>query len=318
MKPKILVILGSTSTGKTDLALELAKKLNGELVSADSRQLYKYLDLGTGKLPGEYETLSKSDNYWQIDGIKVWMYDVASPEQRFNLYQYILIAQEIIYKITASGKSPILIGGTGLYIRSLLEGISDFGSEENNELRKELEELSLKELQEKIKQTNSGTLENLNNSEINNKRRLIRIYEKLVTAKSKQTFTGLEKDFNVLKIGLFDDRQTIRERIKKRIIKRIDDGMIEESKNLLNSGKLTYERMAELGLEYKYIAKYLKGEIKTIDELIETLSLKIGQYAKRQETWFKKEKSVNWFNISEPNFTKQVEKLIADWYNMPK
>lgn len=312
MKPKLLVILGTTSTGKTDLGLNLAKKLNGEIISADSRQVYKFLDLGTGKLPGKCETLEKFENHWKIDDIKIWMYDILNPEKRFNLYEYIIKANKQINEISKSKKLPIVVGGTGLYIRSLLEGITNFGIEENEELRKELELLSIEEIQKRI---NPETLKKLNESEQKNKRRLMRLVE-LSSEKSKpETYVGLEKNFNILKIGLKTDRKIIREKIKHRLISRISDGMIEESKKLLEKKILTFKRMEELGLEYKYLAKYLKGDIKTKEQLIEILSLKIGQFAKRQETWFKKEKNVNWIDISEKKFLEKVEKQILDWYN---
>jgi tRNA dimethylallyltransferase len=313
---KILVILGSTSTGKTDLGLEFAKKLNGELISADSRQVYKYLDIGTGKMPGEDVKVNKGDGYWEMDKIKVWLYDAVDPLTQFNLYQYIQKADEAIKQISKTSKLPILVGGTGLYIRALLEGVSDFGIEKKHDLRKELEALSLEEIKERIHILNPEILKTLNNSESKNPVRLIRIYEKLISgSKTENAFLGIEKNFKVLKIGLMTDRKILRERIKRRVLSRIDQGMIEESKSLLSRDILSYQRMEELGLEYKYIARYLKGEIKTLDELINILSLKIGQFAKRQETWFKKEKNVIWFDIMDQNFISKVEKQVVDWYN---
>lgn len=314
MKPKLLVILGTTSTGKTDLALNLAKKQNGELISADSRQLYKHLDIGTGKLPGTYESLEKEENYWKIDGIKIWMYDSVDPKERFNLYEYIKRSTEVINEISKSGKLPILVGGTGLYIRSLLEGISNFGIAENNDLREELEELDITEIRKRI---DPEILCKLNNSDINNKRRLIRLVEIATSPdeKSEASFTGLEKDFNILKIGLATDRNIIKDKISHRLIKRINEGMIEESKELLEKGIIDYKRMEELGLEYRYLAKFIKGEIKSTEELLNTLTTKISQFAKRQETWFKKDEEVLWFDISNPDLYEQVEKQVRDWYN---
>lgn len=312
-KLKLLVILGSTSTGKTDLGIDLAKKLNGEIISADSRQVYKHLDIGTGKLPGEFETLKKENDYWEIDGIKIWMYDVLNPDKRFNLYEYISKTTEIIQKISEKGKLPILVGGTGLYIRSLVEGVSNFGKEANTDLRNELESLEIEKLKEKL---NPDTLSKLNNSDLNNKRRLIRLIEMNQNPEaSANPFPGLDKNYDILKIGLTSDRKIIRERIKKRVLKRIEQGMIKESKNLLDSGVLTFERMEELGLEYKYLSRYLGGEIKSLDEFAEILSTKIGQFAKRQETWFRKEKNVVWFDILEKDFTSKVEMRVLDWYN---
>ena len=317
MKPKLLVILGTTSTGKTDLALELAKKQNGELVSADSRQVYTHLDIGTGKLPGSYETLEKGDGFWEIDGIKIWMYDVVNPEIRFNLYEYIKQASEKIKEIASRGKLPILVGGTGLYIRSLLGGISNFGIAENNDLRGELEELAIDEIRKRI---SPEVLSKLNNSDINNKRRLIRLVELSVNSeeKTEESFEGLQKDYDILKVGLATDRNIVRDKISHRLIKRINEGMVEESKDLMEKGLLNYERMEELGLEYRYLAKFLKGEIKSTEDFLKVLSTKISQFAKRQETWFKKDEGVVWFDISNPDLYKQVEMEVSDWYNTPK
>lgn len=312
MKNKLLVILGTTSTGKTDLGLDLAKKLNGELVSADSRQVYKYLDIGTGKLPANYESLEKNDNYWEIDGIKIWMYDAAEPQNRFNLYEYIKKAEAIVEDITRRGKLPILVGGTGLYIRSLLEGITNYGVAEDSDLREELEDLDTTEIKKRI---DPEIVKNLNNSDINNKRRLIRLVELASQTKSEEIFEGLENKYDILKIGLEINREELKEKISKRLISRINQGMIEESKDLLEKGILNYGRMEELGLEYRYLAKFIKGEIRQIEDFLNQLTIKISQYAKRQETWFKKEKNVEWYDIAESNYKAQVEKRIADWYN---
>ena len=312
MNNKLLVILGTTSTGKTDLALDLAKKLNGEIVSADSRQVYKYLDIGTGKLPGSYESLEKNDNYWEIDGIKIWMYDAAEPQNRFNLYEYIKKSEAIVEDITRRGKLPILVGGTGLYIRSLLEGITNYGVAEDTDLREELEDLDTTEIKKRI---DSNTLKNLNNSDINNKRRLIRLVELTSQTRSEETFEGIESKYQILKVGLTLNREDLKSRISKRLISRINQGMIEESRDLLDKGILSYQRMEELGLEYRYLAKFIKGEIKQIEDFLNQLTVKISQYAKRQETWFKKEKNVQWFNIQDADLNLKLEKAVTDWYN---
>lgn len=315
MGNKLLVILGPTSTGKTDLGIYLAKKIKGELISADSRQVYKGLDIGTGKLPGKFKSLRRGEDSWEIDGVRINLYDVVDPDERYNLHKYILDAQKVIAEIVRNGKLPILVGGTGLYIRSLLDGVSDFGNQADIGLRAELEGLEIDQIKQKIKAKDAEILKSLNNSEMNNKRRLIRIFEKMSSEKSGQTFPGIEKDFDVLKIGLRTDRSILDKRIKERVVRRIDDGMIEESKKLLREKILNFERMNELGLEYRYVARYLKGEIKTREELIEILSLRIRQYAKRQMTWFKKEKNVTWFDILDKDFLVKVDYQVLNWYN---
>ena len=158
------------------------------------------MDIGTGKLPGGEVIVNKKDDYWLMDNIKVWMYDVVAPDERFNLYEYVVKAEKIIDEISSSEKLPILVGGTGLYIRSLLEGVLEFGADENEDLRLELEDLETEEIKEKINHQNPEVLKNLNNSELNNKRRLIRLYEKLITSKNQNSFTGIEKDFDILSV----------------------------------------------------------------------------------------------------------------------
>ncbi len=315
MKRKLLVILGPTSTGKTDLGIEMAKKFSGEIISADSRQVYKYLDIGTGKEASIKYQVLRSKGFWIINGIKIWMYDILLPAEKFNLYEYVLKSQEIINNIVKNGKLPILAGGTGLYIRSLIEGISDFGTGENKNLRSEFKNLDIGEVRKRINKLSPEILKKLNNSELNNKRRLIRIIEKMTNPNTGKYYPGIQKDFDILKIGLKTGRKILRERIKIRVLSRIDQGMIKESEKLLNEGIITHKRMEELGLEYKYIGKYLRGEINTQDELIDILTLKIGQFAKRQETWFKKDSDVNWFDVTAANFGKKVEKKVSDWYN---
>ena len=315
MKQKLLVIQGPTSTGKTDLGILLAQKFNGEIVSADSRQVYKFLDIGTGKSPGSFKTLEKGENFWIIDGIKIWMYDVIEPKNRFNLYEYITRASKIIEEISTSGKLPILVGGTGLYIRSLLEGVSDFGTGQDEILRAELENLEINEIKKKISRLDPEIVKNLNNSELNNKRRLIRLVEKLSGTVKGGSYLGLERNFDVLKIGLGADRDLLSKRIAERVRKRVDQGMVLEAKDLLDLRILSFQRMLELGLEYKYLSKLLEGEIKNTDQFIEILSTKIRQFAKRQMTWFKNEKNTQWFDTGNKGFSDKVEYKVANWYN---
>lgn len=314
VNPKLLCILGLTSTGKTDLAISLASKLNGEIISADSRQVYKYLDIGTGKKPSQRLTIKIQKDCWEINNIKVWMYDVAMPAEQFNLYEYVTQAAEVIKKISARGKLPIIVGGTGLYIRSLTEGVSDFGSD-SDEFREELESLELEEIKERINKKNTKLLLSLNLSEISNKRRLIRLLERLSSKSIGKSFSGLGESFDILKIGLTGDRKIINKRIDERVLVRIKEGMIEESKDLINRKILTFERMKILGLEYGVLADFLQGKIESREKLIETLQIKIHQFAKRQMTWFKKEKNVEWVDTTDTNFINNVESRVLSWYN---
>lgn len=313
---KVLVILGPTAVGKTDIALKLAKKFNGELVACDSRQLYKGLDIGTGKMPGRETKVTKEAGYWEIDGVRVWMYDLADPRDGFNLKQYCDLATKIVEKILEKGKLPIIVGGTGLYLRGLLEGLSPLGGE-NKKLRESLEILPVGELQEKLHSLSPLTLKQMNQSDRSNKRRLIRKIELVsmypyIINKTKSSKLKVQS-WEIFKVGLSAPRSVINSRIDSRLVSRVDQGLFEEAKRL-HQGGLSFKRMRELGLEYGVLADLLEEKISQ-EGFLEKLKIKIHQYAKRQETWFKKEKGVNWFDITEKDLIRRVERLIQQWYD---
>lgn len=288
-KDKLLVILGPTSTGKTDLGLRLAKKFNGELISCDSRQVYKGLDIGTGKLPGSS-----------------WMLDVCDPKDQYSVAEYVKDANKVINDILEREKLPIIVGGTGFYLKALLEGLPNLEVPIDLRLRRQLNNLTVEELQKKL---SNEKLAKMNGSDRQNPRRLIRAIE-LKGWKSIKEF----KIYDSLKIGLTAPREILYQRSDSRIIDRIKQGMIEEAKRLRKKG-LGLERMKQLGLEYGILADYLSGKINTKEDLVKTLQLKIHGYIKRQQTWFKKGKNINWFDITEKNYAKKVEKIITKWYH---
>ncbi len=310
---KLLVILGPTSTGKTDLAISLAKKFNGELISCDSRQVYKGLDLGTGKFPGKNVKVKKGEGYWILDGVRVWMYDVADPKERYDVSKYISKASKILYKIQKQGKLPIIVGGTGLYLKGLLYGFSNLGIPMDKKLRKQLEKLSLQELQNKLQKLALDRWNLMNNSDRQNPRRLVRAIELSMGNGKEIKVKGKIKNFNILKIGLTAPREILYKRIDERVVSRINAGMIEEAENLHKSG-LSFKRTRQLGLEYGVLADYLEKKI-TKEEMIKILQGKIHAYARRQETWFKKETNINWFDITKEDFEEKMEKLIFKWYH---
>lgn len=312
---KVLVILGTTSTGKTDLALKLAKKFNGELVAADSRQVYKGLDLGSGKLPGGKATVKKSHGFWEISGIKVWMYDVVSVNNQYSVFNYVNQANKAINNIHSKGKLPIVVGGTGLYIKALLAGLPNLEVPRNLKLRRELEGLSLMDLQKKIQQLDPKKWEAMNYSDQHNPRRLIRAIEVAVKGKKhrKNAAQPLSLKGNILKIGLKCSRDLLYKRIDERIISRFNEGMIEEAVRLHKKG-LSLKRMKQLGLEYGVLADYLQGNSQK-EQLINILSGKIHDYARRQITWFKRERNIYWYDISQKKWLKKVETKVNSWYH---
>lgn len=312
---QLLIILGPTSTGKTDLALSLAKKFNGELVSCDSRQVYKDLDIGTGKLPNLNVRVKKCDQFWELDGIKVWMYDVVNFKKQYTVSDYVKDANKALKKIIKSGKLPIVVGGTGLYLKALLYGLDDLSIPINLKLRKQLENLTLEQLQNKLNKLSSVKWESLNNSDRNNPRRLIRYIELIIMLPEKRVSKNkMKRKFDVLKIGLIAPKEFLCKKIDQRVLLRINQGMIEETEKLYKKG-LSLKRMMVLGLEYGALAKYKQGYIKSKEEFISFLQLKIHQYLKRQLTWFKKETDILWFDVTEKDFSKMVEKRIAKWYH---
>lgn len=292
MMRKLLVILGPTATGKTDLALQLAKKFNGELVSCDSRQVYKGLDIGTGKYPSKKSKIKRQKNCWEIDGVNIWMYDVADPRKQYTVFNYVQDANKVIDEIQKRKKLPIIVGGSGLYLKAILEGLTNLSIPVNKRLRNSLSKLSLKQLQNKLQKILPKKWQDLNQSDRQNPRRLIRAIE-LVGLKPN---FAKALSFDALKIGLTAPRDVLYKRADERVLARIKQGMIEETIKLHKKG-LSFRRMRQLGLEYGVLADYLDGKIKDTNELIKIMQGKIHGYIRRQLTWFAKEKDVHWFNI---------------------
>jgi tRNA dimethylallyltransferase len=286
MKNNCIVILGPTASGKTHLACNLAYHLNGELISADSRQVYKHLDIGTGKDLNEYEINGKKIEHHLID--------IVEPGEQFYLHDFIRELKLAFDKITAQNKLPIICGGTGLYLDALHKDFSYTQIKENESLRKELEELSKEDLIEKLKSYNNKESENV---DLNSKKRLIRAIE--IAEHLKNTNANLQSaplPYNPYYIGIRSDVEKRRQLIYSRLLARLNSGLIEEVVSLLANG-ITHERLQFLGLEYKFISLYLQHKISK-EELILQLSTAINQFAKRQMTWFRKmEKEgikINW------------------------
>lgn len=314
---KVLVILGPTATGKTDLGLILAQKLKGEIIVCDSRQVYKGLDIGTGKDPLDTSLkVVKGAGYWQINRIKIWLYDLVEPEIQFNVKDYLDNVHPVIQDVLNRGKLPIIVGGTGLYLKALTEGLSALGIPINLKLHQELEQVELSQLQQELQARDLNRWSQLNNSERMNKRRLIRNLELIDIYPYKQDDKDDEHriiEYDYLKIGLTAPREVLNQRIDQRVDKWIKKGLLEEGKKLLKNG-LTLPRMDQLGLEYRYLAQYLSQQIDQ-QQLIDLLKLKNHQYAKRQMTWFKRDRDINWFDITDKTYIQQVEKTVKIWYH---
>lgn len=283
IKPKVIVIAGPTASGKTALSIQLAKEINGEIISADSMQIYKDMDIGTAK-----PTIQEQE------GIKHYLLDFLSPEKRFSVSQFNELAKEAIQEIIEKGRVPIIVGGTGLYIDSLVYGIEFNKTETDLSYRKELEEKAEKEGLEKFyKEAIRIDPEAMKNISPNDKKRIIRVLE--IYKETGKTKTELEIESKKNKpqyeyhVFILDmDREKLYERINKRVDIMIENGLIEEVQNIYNS--YSHFPTAMQGIGYKEVVSYLKNEISK-DEMIETIKQETRKYAKRQITWFKRDKT---------------------------
>lgn len=292
-KEKLLVILGPTSSGKSDLAVDLALDFNGEVVSADSRQVYTGLDIGSGKIMTE-----------EMRGVPHYLLDVANPRDTYSVADYKTAATEAIDNIHAKGKLPILCGGTGFYIQAVVDNLDLPEVPPDEELRKELEQKTPEELFNLLEEQDPDRAESI---DPHNPRRLIRALE-IVEALGKVPSLEKESPYDVLLLGIETPDDVLRERINNRVDRRLEDGMIEEVERLYQEG-LSWERMDELGLEYRYISYFLKGDLSK-EEMIEILKTKIWQYAKRQKTWFKKDERIVWVRVEE---RKLIFDIVSNW-----
>lgn len=292
-KPKIIVILGPTATGKSDMAVSLAQKYNGEIISADSRQVYAGLDLGSGKITKK-----------EMQGIKHYLLDVCDPKEIYSVYDFQKDSEIAISEILDKGKVPIIAGGTGFYIQSIVEGLEFPKIKTNFKLRSELEEKDISELQKILKDLDSKFYSQMDTK---NKVRIIRAIEIIKTEGYMRPLNKKPK-YECLQIGLDLDFESLEKKINTRIEKRLELGMIDEVANLHKNG-LSWDRMHSLGLEYRYISAFLQGRL-TKQEMIDILSLRIRQFAKRQMTWFKRDKNIHWIN---PGDMKSAEKLVDEF-----
>ncbi len=274
---KLVVILGTNASGKSDLGIRVAKHFGGEVVSADSRQVYRGLDLGTGKITAA-----------QAGTVKHHLIDVADLSEYFSLAQYQRAAYSAIDSIAGAGKLPIIVGGTGLYISAIVEGYQLVDVPPNDPLRTELEGLPLAQLVERLEKSNPGAASLIDQS---NRRRLIRAIE-IASAGHAHSATHISSPrYNCLQLGLIWPREVLEERIEKRLRERLGSGMIDEVAGLRSQG-VSDTRLDKLGLEYRFITRYLRGELGTLDDLRLQLGIAIRQFAKAQLTWFKRDSRI--------------------------
>lgn len=293
-KPKILVIVGPTASGKTGLSIELAKRFNGEVISADSRQVYRGMDIGSAKVTIE-----------EMAGVPHQLLDVADPKETYNASDFKRDAKIAIRDILSRGKLPIICGGTFFYVDTLLGKVSlpEVGPDE--ELRAELEEKNVTELLgilEELDPKRASTIER------ENPRRLIRAIEVAKKLGHVPESKEVESPYNTFTIGLTVDIENHADILRKRLNERLEEGMIKEVESLLANG-VTHERLDKFGLEYRYASRYLRGEISK-ETMINEIVVKSRQFAKRQISWLKRDQNIRWFNKNDSEIGAEVEKFL--------
>lgn len=303
IKPQVLVILGTTASGKTSLGVKLAAKFKGEIISADSRQVYKGMDVGTGKDLAEYRIGKKKISYHLID--------VADPKKGFDLARYQKLAFRAIKDVFKRGHLPIIVGGSGLYLQALVDNYSLDQGKTKSPQRIKWERWSAERLFQELVRLKPDFAGRLNNSDKNNPRRLVR-YLEIAESGDLDKIKKRETPYNFLLLGLTWPDAVLRERINFRILDRLEkEEMVAEVKGLNEKG-LSWEKLKSFGLEYKFISQHLLGEL-TYPEMFEKLSIASYRFAKHQKTWFKRwEKQgakIKWIkNIKESE--KEIKKLI--------
>ena len=295
-KQKILVIIGPTASGKTRLSIDLAKKFNGEIISADSRQVYKGLNIGTEKATKK-----------EMRGVPHYLIDVCEPSDTFTVRDFKNQAEDVISEITSHSKLPIVVGGTGFYIDALLYG-TDFPEVlPNDSLRKELEQKSKVELFSILEEKDPERAKTIDS---HNKRRIIRALEIIEKLGSVPEIAVREDVYDTLMIGIKTSDHKLKEKIEERVGEALKKGLIDEIK-LLRNNRISDERINEFGLEYRVGLEFLNNEISDTD-MKEKIIGELWKYVKRQRTWFKKNKDILWFEVEN---IEEIEKEVSNFLN---
>lgn len=310
--PKIIAIIGPTSSGKSNLAVKLAKKTNGEIISADSRQVYRKMDIGTGKVPRDKSKIKKSHsrassaqgvqksklqiktqkekNYF-YKGIRHHLLDVASPKRTFTVTRYVSLAKKAATDILKRGKIPIICGGTGFYIHAFIDGIAIPEIPPNHKLREKLGRKLNSELFALLQKQDPSRAAKIDQK---NKRRLIRALEINAMLGKVPKLTSRPR-YNALFIGINLPPEKLQKKIRKRLLARLKQGMVEEVQVLHNKMGVSWKKLESFGLEYRHIARYLQHQI-SYSEMARLIELDTWRYAKRQLTWFRRNSQIQWID----------------------
>jgi tRNA dimethylallyltransferase len=294
---KAVAIVGTNASGKSALGVAVALRFGGEVISADSRQVYRGLDIGTGKLTRE-----------EMQGIRHHLIDVMGLETRYSVADFQKSAYRLIAEITARGKLPIIVGGTGLYVRSVVDGYQLTTARPDLALRDRLEQLTNDELHQRLKELAPDAAKTI---DPRNRRRIIRAVEIREQGFPFKTSHVNAPRYTFCQLGLTWPRDVLRERIKARLRTRLDEGMVQEVRNLLGEG-VSFERLEALGLEYRFVARFLRGGYASEEELFDELSRAIYRFAMRQLAWFRRDESIVWLDHSR-DYEQQAIELIESF-----
>ena len=275
---KLIVVAGTNASGKSSLGVELARKYDGEIISADSRQVFRGLDLGSGKITPE-----------EMKGVPHHLLDVCEPGEFFSMHDFQRLAYGAIDGILARGKQPFLVGGTGLYLASVTEGYELSGVTPDLSYREELEKETTEELYRRVLALDPDT-----QVDPKNRNRVMRILEKAHDGDNQPVRNNPRYD--CLKLGVIWEPEVLRARIDERLERRLKEGMIEEVQGLMDSG-VSVQFLEKLGLEYRFISRYLTGQIGSREEMVTLLGFAIKQFAKRQRIWFRRDKQIHWLDM---------------------
>lgn len=313
---KVLVICGPTAVGKTALALDLATKVSGDILVADSRQVYKGMDIVTGKdIPRKSKfQMSKSKlGYWKTEeGLKIWMTDLVEPNEEFSVSLWNRAAKSVIEYLHKEGKLPIITAGTGFYIDSLLGRIQTINILPNKSLRAKLKEKTADELYEILASVNAIRAASMNQSDKNNPRRLLRAIE-VALAGHRNRQRKMANAYEFLFLGLTDQRNYLFERISKRVDKRIENNALKEVDTLIAKG-VSWEAQSMNAIGYKQLRCSFEGKC-SLQDAIAAWKRQEQKYALRQLAWFRRYKQLNWYDISQGGWQEKVENEVQSWYN---
>ena len=291
-KPKLVVIEGTNASGKSGIGVELALRYGGEIVSADSRQVYRGLDLGSGKITPE-----------EMRGVPHHLIDIVNPNEFFSMHDFQRLAYQCIDDIIARGKLPFLVGGTGLYVSSVTEGYVMSDVEPDLSFRAHLETLDTPALYAMLQEA-------LPDAQVDpkNRNRVMRMLEKLHDGDMGHSENAPR--YECLKLGVTWEREALRRRIDERLERRMAQGMVDEVRALLADGA-SEEFLLKLGLEYRFITRYIKGEIDSEAEMTELLATAIKQFAKRQRIWFRRDKEIHWLDMTKDAISEACAQIDA-------